>query len=50
MATKKTAPGRNGFNYKPKFGLVITCKDELTQQEHFQRLKALGYKLRVVCV
>jgi hypothetical protein len=50
MATKKPAPGRNGFKYKPKFGLIIPCKDEQAQQAHYQRLKGLGYKVRVVCV
>jgi hypothetical protein len=49
MAAKK-APGRNGFKYKPCFGLVIVCPDEGFQQKHYSKLKALGYKVRVVCV
>jgi hypothetical protein len=50
MATSKTPPGRNGYKYKARFGLVVTCSDEQTQQEQYKRLKALGYKVRVVCV
>lgn len=46
----KTPPGRNGFRYRPKFGLVIVCRDELHQAEHYRRLTAQGYKLRVVTV
>ena len=53
MATKsppKTPPGRNGFRYRPKFGLVIVCRDEQHQAAHYRRLTALGYKPRVVAV
>lgn len=43
-------PGENGFKYRPKFGLVIACKDELEQQRTYARLAKLGFKLKVVCV
>lgn len=49
MTPRKT-PGRNGFNYKPKFGLVVPCRDELEQQQKFAQLKAMGIRARVVCV
>lgn len=43
-------PGRNGFRYRPKFGLLIRCRDEQHQAELYRRLAAQGYKLRVVAV
>ncbi|QBM98621.1 hypothetical protein CKAES1R_03774 [Pseudomonas aeruginosa] len=49
MKTRKT-PGRNGFKYKPRFGLIIPCRDEQDQQQKFAQLKAQGLKVRVVCV
>nr|DAF88205.1 MAG TPA: threonine dehydratase regulatory domain protein [Myoviridae sp. ctwSu1] len=55
MATQKPtlnpkAPAKNGFNYKPKFGLIIQCDDEDHQQTIFEQLKQLGYKAKVVVV
>ena len=47
---QKTVPGRNGFKYKPRFGLIIPCRDEQDQQAKFAQLKAQGVKARVVCV
>ncbi|MCG6817241.1 hypothetical protein JHQ53_09095, partial [Moraxella catarrhalis] len=44
------APAKNGFNYKPKFGLVIQGDDEAHQQTVFEQLKQLGYKAKVVVV
>lgn len=44
------APAKNGFNYKPKFGLIIQCDDEPHQQTVFEHLKSLGYKAKVVVV
>lgn len=51
--TKKAridVPAKNGFNYKPKFGLIIQCDDEDHQQTIFEQLKQLGYKAKVVVV
>ncbi|MFV3367550.1 hypothetical protein ACNFH5_05145 [Pseudomonas sp. NY15435] len=50
MAQQKKAPGRNGFQYKPRFGVIVVCPTEQQQQEAYQRLKAQGFKVRVVCV
>lgn len=44
------ALAKNGFNYKPKFGLIIQCNDEKQQQTVFEHLKSLGYKAKVVVV
>ena len=49
MQQRKT-PGRNGFIYKPRFGLIIPCRNEQDQQQKFAQLKAQGIKARVVCV
>lgn len=46
----RKTPGRNGFKYKPRFGLIIPCRDEQDQQSKFATLKAQGLKARVVCV
>ncbi|MCM2494530.1 hypothetical protein [Burkholderia glumae] len=43
-------PGRNGYKYKPQFGIVVTCRDEADQQLTYKALRKLGYKLKVVCV
>lgn len=50
MEQPRKIPGRNGFKYKPQFGVIIVCPTEQEQQTAFLRLKALGYKVRVVCV
>ncbi len=44
------APAKNGFNYKPKFGVIITCDDESHQEKVFNRIKKLGYTAKVVVV
>jgi hypothetical protein len=43
-------PGRNGYKYKPQFGLVVVCRDEAEQQAAYQALRKQGYTLKVVCV
>ena len=52
--TKETSAtrrqGENGFRYKPKFGLVVQCKDEAEQQRRYARLAKLGMAPKVVCV
>ena len=49
-AEAERRPGENGFKYKPKFGLVVPCKDEADQQRNFARLVKFGLKPKVVCV
>lgn len=44
------APAKNGYTYKPKFGLIIQCESETHQQTVFEQLKQLGYKVKVVVV
>ena len=46
----KRRTGENGFKYKQQYGLVIVCKDEAEQQQRYSQLKALGLKVKVVCV
>lgn len=50
MEQPRKTPGRNGFKYKPQYGVIIVCPNEPDQRTVFLRLKALGYKVRVVCV
>jgi hypothetical protein len=50
MEKQRKAPGRNGFKYKPQFGVIVVCPNESEQRNAFQQLKSLGYKVRVVCV
>ena len=49
MAHSRT-PGKNGFKYQPQFGIIILCADETGQAWLYDRLKAQGYKLKVVMV
>lgn len=44
------APGKNGFNYKPRFGVIVVCKDEDEHRQVYERLRGQGYKCRVVRV
>lgn len=50
--TKKpaTVPGKNGFAYKPRYGLLIETDDEAAQIKLFGRLKKLGFLPRVLVV
>ncbi|WP_179288370.1 hypothetical protein [Psychrobacter sp. JB193] len=57
MATRKKtpkvdpkAPARNGFKYKPKFGVIINCDDENHQKNVYDQLNTQGYSLKVVVV
>ena len=54
MAQTKTPPakplGKNGFKYRPQWGLVILCRDEAHQAQLHRQLAAAGHKLRVVVV
>ena len=49
MAKTKT-PGANGFKYKEQYGVIIICKDAIEQEILYNRLKAEGYKVKVVVV
>ena len=42
--------GVNGFKKKKKFGVIVMCKDEADHKAVYERLKAEGYKCRVVRV
>lgn len=38
------------FKYKQQYAVVVMCKDEKDQENVYNRLKAEGYKLKVVAV
>lgn len=46
----KNPPGVNGFRYKEQYGIVVICDDENHQKATYEKLKPLGYKMKVVCV
>jgi len=50
MATAKKTPGKNGFKYRERHGIIILCEDAKAQERLFNQLKAQGYRLRVVTV
>ncbi|MDR1890104.1 MAG: hypothetical protein LBQ81_12125 [Zoogloeaceae bacterium] len=50
MAKPKQPPGKNGFKYQERHGVIILCDNEKAQEALFNKLKAEGYKLRVVTV
>lgn len=50
MAQQKKPLGKNGFKYREQYGVIVLCKDEREQERVFNKLKAQGYKLRVVTV
>lgn len=39
-----------GFSYKEQYAVVVICKDEKEQEDIYNRLKAEGFKLKVVAV
>lgn len=43
-------PGANGFKYREQFGVIVICKDEAEHKAVYERLKAQGYKCKVVRV
>ncbi|MBI5919029.1 MAG: hypothetical protein HY849_06615 [Nitrosomonadales bacterium] len=48
---KSTKPlGKNGYKYREQYGVIILCRDAQDQEQLFNKLKAQGYKLRVVTV
>lgn len=48
--TPQTPSGKNGFTYRPRYGLIVPCADEAEQQRRYARLHKLGYAPKVVCV
>lgn len=38
------------FKYRPRFGLVIVCKDEDDQRRKYDSLRKRGMKVKVVAV
>ena len=42
--------GRNGFQYKQQYGVVVLCESERHQQQVYAALKEQDLKLKVVSV
>ena len=49
-AVDPKAPAKNGFKYKPKFGVIVNCDDASHQKHVYDLLNAKGYSLKVVVV
>jgi len=50
-AKARQSPGRNGYRYKPQFGIVVIVESERDQERAYARLQRAGFKkLRVVSV
>lgn len=47
---RKKPLGKNGFKYRPKYGLIIQCRDEAHQKTLFEAFKQDGHKVKVVAV
>jgi len=48
METKK--PKAKPFTYKPRFGVIVLCKDEKDQERQYAALRKRNLKVRVVSV
>ena len=38
------------FKYKQQYAVVVMCESEADQEDIYERLRAEGYKLKVVAV
>jgi hypothetical protein len=38
------------FTYRQQYGVIVLCEGEEHQQEVYEKLARMGYKLKVVCV
>lgn len=45
MSSKKSNPV---FRYREQYGVIIICKDEKHQKCIYEKIKKMGYKLKVV--
>jgi len=39
-----------GFTYKEQYAVIVICENEKDQESIYNRLRAEGYKLKVVAV
>ncbi len=50
-AAAKPSPGRNGYKYRPQFGIVVVLADEAAQAKAYDDLRRAGFsRLKVVTV
>lgn len=45
-----TATRTSSFKYKPKFGVIVVCKDERDQERVYNQLRRGPRKVKVVTV
>lgn len=46
----RKTPGKNGFKYRPQYGVIVLCEDERQQCQVYDRLRTLGHRCKVVAV
>ncbi|MBK8157997.1 MAG: Com family DNA-binding transcriptional regulator [Rhodospirillaceae bacterium] len=46
---RRKLPGRNGFKYRPRFGVIVLCADEAEQRRIYDKLRR-RHEVRVVTV
>lgn len=44
------APGKNGFRYKPQYGVIVICRDEAEHMVMLTKLQSMGLKCKAVRV
>jgi hypothetical protein len=44
----KAAPGKNGFKYKERFGVIVICENEAHHRAVYEALTAQGHKCKAV--
>jgi hypothetical protein len=46
----KKIPGKNSYQYKPQWGVLVHCNDEQHQQEIYKKAKEQGLKCKVLAL
>jgi len=49
-SSEKPPPGKNGYQYREQYGVVVICKDAAHQERVYWQLLRLGFQLKVVVV
>lgn len=48
-ALPKASPGKNGYHYKPQWGVILVCSNEEEQAKLYEALSAIrNSKIKVV--
>lgn len=47
---ERKAPGRNGYQYRQQYGVIVICKNEREQARIYNVLRRRGLECKVVTV